>query len=82
MTFLRNPFLAIPDRRKAIGFAHAVILIVLEAKYGPVSEELDQRVRRITDLDDLGLLYLNIALIDSLPAFLDLLDLATTSSGD
>ena len=77
----RNPFLAIPDRRKAIEFAHAVILIVLEDRYGPVSEELDQRVRSITDLDHLGILYLDAALNNSLPAFLEIMDLATTSSG-
>ena len=76
-----NPFLAGIEREGALRGVHEVILEMLEENFGTVPEEVQQRVRRITDRERLRTLRRNVASSANLQAFLEQFDLATSSTG-
>ena len=76
-----NPFLAGIERQGAIRISHKFILESLEENFGTVPEEVQQRVRRITDEARFRVLIRKAVLSESLEAFLDQMDLTTTSAG-
>jgi hypothetical protein len=74
LTVNENPFLARIERQGELKNAHEFVLGFLEDRFGAVPEELQQRVRRITELDRLRVLRRNAARCDSLQAFADTMD--------
>ena len=54
--------------------AHRFVLGLLEDRFGAEPEELQQRVRRITELDRLRVLRRSAARSESLKAFADTMD--------
>ena len=81
LTVSDNPFLAGIAREAVRGNAHEIILESLEENFGPVPEEVQQRVRRITDEVRLRVLIRKAIRSESLQKFLEQMDLASSSTG-
>jgi hypothetical protein len=81
LTVNENPFLARIERQGELKAAHKFILGALEDRFGAVPEELQLRVRRITEEERLNTLHRDAVLSDNLQAFTEKMDLATTASG-
>jgi hypothetical protein len=81
LTVNENPFLAGIERQGELKAAHKFILGALEDRFGAVPEELQQRVRRITEEERLWTLHRNAVLSASLEAFLGEIDEVATSPG-
>jgi hypothetical protein len=80
LTVNDNPFLAGIERQGELRGKHEFILEMLEDKFGAVPEELQQRVRRVNEVDRLRTLRRNATLSDSLQSFVEKLGPATTPS--
>jgi hypothetical protein len=81
LTVSENPFLAGIERQGELRGKHEFILEMLEDKFGAVPEELQQRVRRVNEADRLRTLRRNAVQSDSLQAFVEKMDPATSSAG-
>ena len=76
-----NPFLAGIERQGELRGMHKVIFEMLEDRFGTVPDELQQRVRRVDEVDRLRTLRRNATLSDSLQAFVEKMDPAIASTG-
>jgi hypothetical protein len=74
-----NPFLARIERQGELKGVRETVLGLLEDRFGSVPEELQDRVRRITEMDCLRVLRRNAGRSASLQTFADTMDSVAAS---